>query len=100
MPFRSIVPLRELVASVVGTGKASKQVAKIADALLTDGRTEFGVLLDLPEAELQRVTLPEIASAILSMRRGEVDIRPGYDGEYGVIRPKTSSKYTQQKILF
>lgn len=98
VPFRSIVPLRELVASVVGTGKASKQVAKIADSLLTDGRTEFGVLLDLPEAELARAASPEIVSAILSMRRGEVDIRPGFDGEYGVIRPKGTTN--KQADLF
>jgi len=87
VPYRSIVPLVELVASVLGVGSSSKKVAKEVENLLQDSRTEFGVLLDLPERALADVTLPEIVEAIIQMRNGNIDITPGYDGEYGVIRP-------------
>ena len=93
--FRSIVPLAELVASVVGVGKTSKKVATILDQLMQDKRTEFGILLDTPESELIKMTTPEVVSAILNMRAGNVDIRPGYDGEYGIIRPKAVEKKSQ-----
>jgi uncharacterized protein (TIGR00375 family) len=99
VPFRSIVPLRELVGQVLAVGKASKQVQKAVEGLLQDGRTEFGILLDLPEVELKRIASPEIASVILAMRRGEVDIRPGYDGEYGVITPKGTVMKTQSGLF-
>lgn len=99
VPFRSIVPLREVVASAVGSGKTSKQVQKIVDVLLADGRSEFGVLLDVPESDLGRLTLPEVAAAIVNMRQGRVEIRPGYDGEYGVIVPKGIPKKRQEAML-
>jgi PHP family Zn ribbon phosphoesterase len=102
VPYRSIVPLDELIGSVLDVGASSKKVKKVIGALLEDGRTEFGVLLDVPETELARVTPPEIVEAIMHMRRGEMDIEPGYDGEYGVIRPKRTprAKPKQQTIVF
>ena len=102
VPYRSIVPLDELVGSVLDVGPSSKKVKKEIGRLVADGRSEFAVLLDVPEKELMRVTTPEITEAILHMRNGEMDIEPGYDGEYGVIRPKLpKNKPTkQQAILF
>lgn len=97
--FRSIVPLAEIVASVLRVGSSSKRVAKEVDRLLSDGRTEFGTLLDLPESELLPVTTPEIASAILAVRKGDVDVSPGYDGQYGVITPRVSSRKKQHTLL-
>lgn len=102
VPFRSIVPLAEVVGDVLGVGQASKKVRMVVDRLLTDGRTEFGVLLDVPEDELSRAAPAEVVQAILAMRRGEVSIQPGYDGEYGVIsvaREKTPLP-TQQALDF
>lgn len=98
-PFRSIVPLAELVASVYGVGKGSKRVRKTVDEFLQDGRTEFGVLLDLPESELKRIGCPEVTQAILHMRLGQVEIQPGYDGAYGIVRAKGVKKKEQTGLF-
>jgi DNA helicase-2/ATP-dependent DNA helicase PcrA len=98
VPHRSIIPLAELIGSVVGVGPSSKKVAAEVNRLVADGRTEFGILLDEPASELSRVSSPEIVAAILAMRAGDVDLRPGYDGEYGVIKPK-SKKAAQSQLL-
>ncbi len=98
VPHRSIVPLADLIGSVMDVGPSSKKVRKEIERLVADGRTEFGVLLDEPESELSRVSSPEIVSAILAMRHSEVDIQPGYDGEYGVVKVKTK-KAEQKKLL-
>lgn len=102
VPYRSIVPLAELVGDVLGVGPKSKKVAAAVERLVTDGRTEFGVLLDEPVSELSRAAPPEIVEAILRMRRGEVSVRPGYDGEYGVVSVKgaASAKPKQQSLVF
>ncbi|MEO5928187.1 MAG: endonuclease Q family protein [Patescibacteria group bacterium] len=97
--FRSIVPLAEIIGSVVGTSSKSKRVAKEL-ATLTQAGSEFSILLDLPETELLKATSQEIAAAILAVRRGEVDLTPGYDGEYGVITPRVSIKKPTQTVLF
>jgi PHP family Zn ribbon phosphoesterase len=85
VPYRSIVPLAEVVAAAMGVGPSSKKVRQELSLILNEKRTEFGVLLDEPASELARYAQPEVAEAILKMRRGEVSIRPGFDGEYGVI---------------
>lgn len=85
VPFRSIVPLPELVAEAIGVGPTSKKLKAEMDRLIADGRSEFGVLLDEPLSELARVAQPEVVEAIRRMRIGEVSIVPGYDGEYGVV---------------
>lgn len=102
VPYRSIVPLAELVGDVLDVGQASKKVKAMVDKLVADGRTEFAVLLDISESELTRVAPPEIVEAILRMRKGQVEIRPGYDGEYGVIsmKGKPQPKPTQQSLVF
>ena len=68
--------------------------------MIADGRTEFGILLDLSESEIADVSTPEIASAIIAVRKGDVDVKPGYDGEYGVIRPRAKHQIIEQKGLF
>lgn len=102
VPYRSIVPLAELIGSVLDVGPSSKKVSKEVDKLLCDGRTEFGVLLDVPEQELASVISPEIVEAIVRMRQGKMDITPGYDGEYGTIRVALSAqeKPTQASLVF
>ncbi|MCE9585827.1 endonuclease Q family protein [Candidatus Uhrbacteria bacterium] len=86
VPYRSIVPLAELIGSVFDVGASSKKVAREVEKLVKDGRTEFGVLLDESVSTLGTVTSSEIVEAIVQMREGKMDIRPGFDGEYGVIR--------------
>lgn len=97
--YRSIVPLAELVGDALGVGKQSQKVKKAVGALLEDGRNEFQVLLDLPKSELDRIAPPDIASSILNMREGNVEIRPGYDGEYGVVKAKGVSKKRQDPLF-
>jgi DNA helicase-2/ATP-dependent DNA helicase PcrA len=100
VPFRSIVPLAELIGSVLDVGPSSKKVAREVERLVKDGRTEFGVLLDEPAQVLSQHVSPEIVEAILHMRKGEMDIRPGFDGEYGVIRvAQDTPKQKQQNLL-
>lgn len=100
VPYRSIIPLAELVGSVYGVGSASKKVSKKINEMVSQGRTEFGVLLDFSESELARIAEAEVVEAILAMRRGSVRVRPGYDGEYGVIEPVVSTNKMEQGSLF
>lgn len=98
VPYRYIIPLIELVATVIGVGPSSKRARTILEEILKHGHTEFGILLDEPQEVLNEIAPPEIAAAILSMRKGEVDRTPGYDGAYGVIRVKTPPTPTQSAL--
>ena len=99
VPFRSIVPLAELAADVLEVGKQSKKVKSAVEAMRESGYSEFHILLDLPEADLLRITTPEMAKAVLNMRQGKVEIRPGYDGIYGIVKAKGVVKKIQGSLL-
>lgn len=89
-PFESIVPLAELIASVVGVGAASKKVQLLYHGLLESRGNEFHILREVPGDEIARASSEAVAGAILNMRQGRVRIIPGYDGEFGIIKPLTA----------
>lgn len=99
VPFRSIIPLAELVVHALGVGPSSRIFRKEMDRLLENGRTEFGILLDFSPEDLASVTQPEIAEAVRQMREGRVQIRPGYDGEYGVVKVAAAHPPRVQQTL-
>ncbi len=86
-PFRSLIPLQELIAEALDAGVATKKVQTAYFSLLEACGNELSILLDVPIADIAAaVSEPRIAGSIDFMRRGKVHIAPGYDGEYGKIR--------------
>ncbi len=85
IPFKSIVPLEEVIADTYGVGVTSKKVAAAYNTL-TKRHSEFEILLDLPEEELVKITEQNIAQSILRVREGKVVLKGGYDGEFGKIQ--------------
>jgi len=100
VPFRHIIPLKELLADCLGKGKTSKVVQKEYDRLVACA-SEFAILLDLNENELSACAKPEVAAGILRMRSGQVDIRPGYDGIFGQVKIRHAEELrpSQQVML-
>lgn len=86
-PFHSLIPLQELIAEALDAGVATKKVQAAYFSLLEACGNELSVLLNVSIDDIDAaVSEPRIALAIDAMRRGEVHIAPGYDGEYGKIR--------------
>ncbi|MBU4298467.1 endonuclease Q family protein [Patescibacteria group bacterium] len=86
IPFKSLVPLEEIIAEAIGRGVGTIGVDKEYKNLIEKFGNEFKVLLDVPRQDLEAVTLPEIAEGIIKVREGKVFIEPGYDGVYGKVR--------------
>jgi uncharacterized protein (TIGR00375 family) len=104
IPFKHAVPLEELIAQALGVGVGTQAVEREYFSLLARFGTEFAVLLNTPEEELRSATPAKIAEAVVRMRRGQVVIEPGYDGEYGKVRIFGEAESTpsgeQQLTLF
>ena len=77
------------MAAALGVGKNTKTVARAVDSLIEYGGSELNVLIKSEPTELQNATTDEIAAAIISVRRGDLEIEPGYDGVYGMVTPIT-----------
>jgi len=86
LPFQSIIPLKEMLAEIAGTGVNSKKVDTDFEITLQKLGKELDILLEIPEEEIERKTTKILAEAIRRMRNREIIIQEGYDGEYGVIK--------------
>jgi uncharacterized protein (TIGR00375 family) len=84
IPSRHLVPLQEIIAVSMGAGVATVKVQREYMRLLSM-RTEFSYLLDMDENELTEAAGARLASAIMKVRRGDISVSPGYDGEFGTI---------------
>ncbi|KPJ71697.1 DNA helicase UvrD [Parcubacteria bacterium DG_74_3] len=103
IPFKSLIPLTEIIADAMNVLTNAKQVETEYKNLIKKFGNEFKILLDVTRRDLEAATFSEIAEGIIRVREGKVFIEPGYDGVYGKIRifskgeQKTLSK---QKTLF
>jgi PHP family Zn ribbon phosphoesterase len=84
--FLRLLPLSEIIATVLGTDSPSTQaVWKIYNSLIEKFHDEYTVLIDTPMENLAEVTDTAIAEAIGKVRNGKVRVTPGYDGVYGQL---------------
>jgi uncharacterized protein (TIGR00375 family) len=85
-PFKSIIPLPEIISETIQIGVNSKAVDAIYQKLLEELGNEFSILLDRPMADIERAGSPKLREAISRVRAGKVNIAPGFDGQYGKIK--------------
>ncbi len=103
IPFKSLVPLEEIIAESLGLGTASKKVKEEYENLIGGLGSEFKILLEASRQDLESASLPEIAEGIMRIREGRVFVEPGYDGVYGKIRifsKGESRRASKQNTLF
>jgi uncharacterized protein (TIGR00375 family) len=86
IPFRHLVPLREIIAEACGRGPGCKTVAETYFRFIRAFGDEHSILTEIPTNELRRMKPERVAEGIERVRRGRIDITPGYDGVYGRVR--------------
>jgi len=102
IPYKRMIPLAEIIADVLSVGDASKKVDAEYKSIVPRLGTEFEVLMEVRESELLEKIPKKIAKAIINVRNGDVNILPGFDGEYGKIEilKKDDSITEKQLNLF
>ncbi len=85
-PFYSVMPLREIIAETINAGAKSSMVDREYTRLLQELGNELSILTTIPLEDLERAGSPRFTEAVSRMRRGDVAIKPGFDGEYGRVR--------------
>jgi uncharacterized protein (TIGR00375 family) len=103
VPFRSIVPLKEIIGEALGVGSGTKSVDAEYQKLIKAFKSEFNILLDVSFEELKEVAFSQIAEGIIKVREGKVNISPGFDGEYGKVKifsEVEKREAIRQKTLF
>lgn len=84
VPFRRMIPLSEILSTLLKKAVSTKTVWAEYHKLIKDGRSEYDILRAIPLEELKKLTNEKIAEIIIKNREGNIQIIPGYDGVYGV----------------
>ena len=86
IPYVSLVPLDEIISEALNVGPGSKSVLAEYEKLIRAFGSEISVLMERSLKDISDVAKVEVVFALDRVRRGELAISPGYDGEYGTIR--------------
>lgn len=84
-PYESLVPLREIIGSAIHSGVKSQKVERIYFDLLRSCGPELSILRETDLTEIVKNAGVLVGDGIRRLRSGEVSVKPGYDGAYGVI---------------
>jgi uncharacterized protein (TIGR00375 family) len=78
------IPLQEIIADALGKGKLTKGVQSLYFDLTNRIANEYTLLHE--QEDFPSWVHPRVIEGIQKVRRGEVQIKPGYDGIYGEIK--------------
>ncbi len=84
--FKSLIPMPEILGELVDTGSTSKAVKTKYAQLIRLFGSEFNLLIHTPVEEINQLYSPVLGEAIKRIRTARVIRKPGYDGEFGVIK--------------
>ena len=85
-PYARLVPLSEIISAVRGVGVNTRTVQREYAAVTNALHSELNALLHATPSDLAAAVADDLAAAILRARAGQIDITPGYDGQYGAVR--------------
>ena len=102
-PYYSIVQLIDILSEILMVGPNSKKVQNSYKTTLKQLGSELNILHVLAPEEMDRAGIPLLGEAIRRMRNKEIEVLPGYDGEYGrvkLFKPRERESLLGQKSLF
>jgi uncharacterized protein (TIGR00375 family) len=85
IPYKNLIPLEEIIAEAKAVSKVSVAVERDYHQFIAKLGTEFDILLRLSKEDLLKGLPNRVAEGILRVRDGKVNIKAGFDGEYGTI---------------
>lgn len=105
--YTKVIPLAEIIAEALASQPTSKKVIDIYTTLVREFGSEFEILLNNVDLDrLAKFVPPAVLLGLKKFKAGDLYIKPGYDGEYGVVRIlkndtlPTMTTQPSQKSLF
>ncbi len=84
--FVKLVPLNEIIAESIGSPVAGEKVKIKFDEMCLEFGSEIKTLLKTPIGDIEKKFGEKIAEGVAKVRRGDIAVDPGYDGEYGKVK--------------
>ncbi|PIN66670.1 MAG: DNA helicase UvrD [Candidatus Huberarchaeum crystalense] len=96
--YKRLIPLIELLSFARKKGITSKNIQTEYFDTVSKFNNEFEILLNVSEKDLKLVFDEQVVELILKNRTGKIEVVPGYDGVYGVIKPDNSNTINKKNI--
>ncbi len=98
IPFKKLIPLEEIIAEAMNCGRDTVGVKNEYRRLCKIFGSEFEILLNTPVDEIGNNAQERIAEGVDKVRRGDLLINPGYDGEFGTVRIFSEEKPKESQL--
>ena len=86
-PFHELIPLHELIATIENTTIESKKTWQTYNELIEKFNNELNILLNISKEEMIKNKVNEkLTEIILLSRKNKLKIKPGFDGQYGIVQ--------------
>lgn len=102
-PYDHIIPLADILSEMLRVGPRTKKVLQQYHSILEKLGPELNILTRLSLEKIEEAGIPLLKESIGRMRKNQVDIAPGYDGEFGRIKIFEEGEreaLISQKLLF
>jgi len=96
-PFVKLVPLNEIIAESLHSTVSSQKVKDMFDLLCQKFGSELNVLLKISIQDLEKEAGPRVAEGVDKVRRGNIVILPGFDGQYGIVKIWDDKKVSEKQ---
>ena len=102
-PYFSIIQLKDILSEIFRVGPNSKKVQQAYRIVLDKLGSEFNILQNLDIVALEQAGISLLPEAVERMRRQEINVIPGYDGQYGrvqIFKEHERARLMGQQSLF
>ena len=96
-PFVKLVQLVQIIAESLSSTVASLKVINAYNELCLKFGSELTVLLKAPVDEIKKEAGEKVAEGIEKVRKGDIVILPGFDGQYGIVKIWGDKKVTEKQ---
>lgn len=96
-PFVKLVQLVQIIAESFSSTVSSLKVINVYNELCLKFGSELEVLLRTPFDEIKKEAGEKVAEGIEKVRKGDIVILPGFDGQYGIVKIWDDKKVTEKQ---
>lgn len=96
-PFIKLVQLVQIIAESLSSTVSSLKVLNMYNDICNKFGSELEVLLKAPIKDIEKEAGEKIAEGIEKVRKGDIVILPGFDGQYGIVKIWDDKKVTEKQ---
>jgi uncharacterized protein (TIGR00375 family) len=101
LSFVNLVPLPEILAETLSVGVGTQKVRSLYDQMIAVMGSELDILLRSSVIDIKNIAGEKVAKSITKVRKRDIEISPGFDGEYGKVSiwDDEEEKYSSEEQL-